>query len=120
MLQDVGDGLEHNCFAPVTDEGLAALLGCKLRPHPDKVAEAAALASVRAPNLKYSLCLPKEILLSEPSFLSACDTSFTCTSSFHRSIWNKDISYVAVSIKPLPAWPAQCTHIALSCLEAPT
>lgn len=69
LPQDVGDGLEHNCFAPVTDEGLAALLGCKLRPHPDKVAEAAALASVRSPNLKYSLCLPKEILLSKPSFL---------------------------------------------------
>ena len=67
LQQDVGDGLEHNCFAPVTDEGLAALLGCKLRPHPDKVAEAAALASVRSPSLKYSLCLPKEILLSETS-----------------------------------------------------
>ena len=63
----MGDGLEHNCFSPVTDEGLAALLGCKLRPHPDKVAEAAALSSVASPNLKYSLCLPKEILLSKPS-----------------------------------------------------
>ena len=66
----MGDGLEHNCFSPVTDEGLAALLGCKLRPHPDKVAEAAALASVASPNLKYSLCLPKEILLSEPLLLA--------------------------------------------------
>ena len=65
LPQDLGDGLEHNCFAPVTDEGLAALLGCKLRPHPDKVAEAAALSSVASPSLKYSLCLPKEILLSK-------------------------------------------------------
>ena len=69
----MGDGLEHKCFSPVTDEGLAALLGCKLRPHPDKVAEAAALSSVASPNLKYSLCLPKEILLSEPLLL-ACLT----------------------------------------------
>lgn len=76
----MGDGLEHNCFSPVTDEGLAALLGCKLRPHPDKVAEAAALSSVASPNLKYSLCLPKEILLSE---LSCSRASLRCRKSLY-------------------------------------
>ena len=76
----MGDGLEHNCFSPVTDEGLAVLLGCKLRPHPDKVAEAAALSSVASPNLKYSLCLPKEILLSEPSCSCA---SLRCIKSLY-------------------------------------
>ena len=102
LLQDVGDGLEHNCFAPVTDEGLAALLGCKLRPHPDKVAEAAALASVRSPNLKYSLCLPKEILLSKPSFLPAYEASLNCTSPLHRFHLDKEHSELAVSLEPLP------------------
>ena len=63
-LQDVGDGLEHQChYAPVTMEALERRLGIKLKPHPDKVAEAAALSSLQAPPLKYALALPKEILL---------------------------------------------------------
>jgi len=62
--QDVGDGLDHVYYAPVSSEGLEARLGIKLKPHPDKVSEAAALSSVKSPPLKYSLCLPKEILLS--------------------------------------------------------
>lgn len=64
-VQDIGDGLDHVYFAPVTSEGLEKRLGIKLKPHPDKVSEAAALSSVQAPTLQYSLCLPKGILLSE-------------------------------------------------------
>ncbi len=99
LPQDVGDGLEHNCFAPVTDEGLAALLGCKLRPHPDKVAEAAALASVRSPNLKYSLCLPKEILLSKPSFLPQHDASLICMSPHNSSNGNEEHPHISALVK---------------------
>ena len=63
-VQDVGDGLEHQvCYAPVTMDALERRLGIKLKPHPDKVAEAAALSSLQAPPLRYTLALPKEILL---------------------------------------------------------
>ncbi len=77
--QDVGDGLDHVYYAPVTSEGLEKRLGIKLKPHPDKVSEAAALSSVRSPDLKYSLCLPKEILLSK------CQLQLPLLSLLHSS-----------------------------------
>ena len=65
-MQDVGDGLEHQtCFAPVTTDSLEERLGIKLKPHPDKVAEAAALSALQPPPLKYHMALPKQILLRE-------------------------------------------------------
>lgn len=91
--QDVGDGLDHIYYAPVTSEGLEKRLGIKLKPHPDKVSEAAALSSVRSPDLKYSLCLPKEILLSK------------CQLQIQHSL----ASPLALRILPiLPATSARC------------
>jgi hypothetical protein len=53
------------CFAPVTTDSLEERLGIKLKPHPDKVAEAAALSALQPPPLKYHMALPKQILLRE-------------------------------------------------------
>ncbi|CAL8469508.1 g9049 [Coccomyxa elongata] len=75
---DVGDGLDHIYYAPVTSECSEKRLGIKLKPHPDKVSEAAALSSVRSPNLKYSLCLPKEILLNGISALQVQAVHLAC------------------------------------------
>jgi hypothetical protein len=61
-VQDVGDGLEQEYYATVTTQALETRLCIKLKPHPDKVSEAAALSSVQLPNLHYTLGLPKEIL----------------------------------------------------------
>ena len=58
------------CFCPVTTDSLEERLGIKLMPHPDKVAEAAALTSLQPPPLRYHLALPKQILLREKHSLS--------------------------------------------------
>lgn len=56
---DIGDGLEENCFALVSTEALEKQ---GLRPHPDKIAEAAALSSVPLPNGTYKMCLPMQVI----------------------------------------------------------
>ena len=56
---DIGDGLEENCFALVSTEELEKQ---GLRPHPDKIAEAAALSSVSLPVGSYKMCLPAQVI----------------------------------------------------------
>ena len=56
---DIGDGLEEDCFALVSTEALEKQ---GLRPHPDKIAEAAALSSVPLPAGTYKMCLPAQIV----------------------------------------------------------
>ena len=56
---DIGDGLEENCFALVSTEELEKQ---GLRPHPDKIAEAAALGSVSLPVGSYKMCLPAQVI----------------------------------------------------------
>jgi len=56
---DIGDGLEENCFALVSTEELEKQ---GLRPHPDKIAEAAALSSVSLPVGSYKMCLPAQLI----------------------------------------------------------
>ena len=56
---DIGDGLEENCFALVSTEELEKQ---GLRPHPDKIAEAAALSSVSLPVGTYKMCLPAQVI----------------------------------------------------------
>lgn len=56
---DIGDGLEENCFALVST---AELEQQGLKKHPDKIAEAASLNSVSLPAGKYKLGLPPFII----------------------------------------------------------
>ena len=56
---DIGDGLEENCFALVST---AELEQQGLKQHPDKIAEAASLNSVSLPAGKYRLGLPAFII----------------------------------------------------------
>ena len=67
------------CFAPVTTDSLEERLGIKLKPHPDKVAEAAALSVLQPPPLKYHMALPKQILLREPFVSSHARVRMACT-----------------------------------------
>ena len=56
---DIGDGLEENCFALVSTSELEQQ---GLKKHPDKIAEAASLNSVTLPVGKYKLGLPAFII----------------------------------------------------------
>jgi hypothetical protein len=64
----LGDGVEDNCFANFATDDLEA---AGLLPHPDKIAETTALASVSVPTVSYKMSLPSGILTSELSGLRA-------------------------------------------------
>lgn len=65
---DIGDGLEENCFALVSTEELEKQ---GLRPHPDKIAEAAALSSVSLPVGSYKMCLPAQVIQGKLQIVGA-------------------------------------------------
>lgn len=56
---EVGDSLEDQHFATVCTDSLEAL---GLRQHPNRVAEAASLSSVPAPDRQYALRLPAHVM----------------------------------------------------------
>lgn len=62
MQNDLGDGLEEDNYTCVDT---AELEKNGLIPHPDKIAEAAALSSVTLPKTDYKLALPAHVLFSE-------------------------------------------------------
>ncbi|KAG2496337.1 hypothetical protein HYH03_005567 [Edaphochlamys debaryana] len=57
----LGDGMEDNCFSAFATDDLEA---AGLRPHPDKIAETTALASVKLPSVNYKMSLPMSVLSS--------------------------------------------------------
>ncbi len=65
---DIGDGLEENCFSLVSTEELEKQ---GLRPHPDKIAEAAALSSVALPAGSYKMCLPAQVIQGNLQLITA-------------------------------------------------
>ena len=81
---DIGDGLEENCFALVSTEELEKQ---GLRPHPDKIAEAAALSHVSLPVGSYKMCLPVQVLQGK-------------SHKTHCSSWPVSSSYSLISMNP--------------------
>ncbi|GFR44081.1 hypothetical protein Agub_g5241, partial [Astrephomene gubernaculifera] len=71
MDDGIGDGVEDNCFANFATDELEA---AGLRPHPDKIAETSALASVPVPPVSYKTSFPAEIvtkgLISAAQFMA--------------------------------------------------
>ncbi|KAK9863620.1 hypothetical protein WJX84_004264 [Apatococcus fuscideae] len=73
---DLGDGLEEDNYTCVDT---AELEKNGLIPHPDKIAEAAALSSVTLPKTDYKLALPAHVLFNGISALQVQFLQLACT-----------------------------------------
>ena len=78
VQDDLGDGLEEENYTRVDT---AELEKNGLIPHPDKIAEAAALSSVALPKIDYKLALPAHVLFSTFPTHRCLDHSPGCSPS---------------------------------------